>query len=113
MRRYSTFLAIVILGLIIFLSLPSSAAKSRPTGISSFAKVCANSRRHPVGTETCTTCHADLARDFRHAFHAQQGVLIAKRVMVPGSLHVQGGGDISKIISFRKRSATGRERRSV
>jgi formate-dependent nitrite reductase cytochrome c552 subunit len=58
-----------------------------------------------MGADACATCHADIAKDFRHAFHAQQGVE-CEQCHGPGSLHVQGGGDVSKIISFRQRSAT-------
>jgi len=54
-----------------------------------------------VGADTCTTCHSEVAADFRHAFHAQQGV-DCEACHGPGGLHVQGGGDISKIISFVK-----------
>lgn len=58
----------------------------------------------PVGNETCETCHTDVAKNFHHAFHAQQG-LRCEECHGPGSLHVQGGGDISKIISLRNRPA--------
>jgi len=111
MRRYSTFLAVVVPGLTVFLCLPSSAAKKSAYGIASFAKYVQIPGATPVGADTCTTCHADVAANFRHAFHAQQG-LECEECHGPGSLHVQGGGDISKIISFRNRSATDANRSS-
>jgi predicted CXXCH cytochrome family protein len=105
MRRYSTSLAVMVFGLTVFLCLPSSAAKKSDYGIASFAKYVQIPGATPVGAATCTTCHSDVAANFRHAFHAQQG-LDCEACHGPGSLHVQGGGDISKIISFRHRSAT-------
>ena len=57
-----------------------------------------------VGSDTCATCHADVAKNFAHAFHAQQGVQ-CEECHGPGSLHVQGGGDVTKIVSLTKRTA--------
>src|SRR5208282_1235667 len=94
-----------------FLFTPSLPGKDKPkTGPShkmaqDFSKFVEIPGATPVGADTCTTCHSEVAADFRHAFHAQQGV-DCEACHGPGSLHVQGGGDISKIISFGKRSAT-------
>jgi predicted CXXCH cytochrome family protein len=57
-----------------------------------------------LGSDTCTACHDDTSKNFQHAFHKQQGVE-CEDCHGNGSLHVEGGGDVSKIISFRKRSA--------
>jgi predicted CXXCH cytochrome family protein len=58
-----------------------------------------------LGAETCRTCHSEQSKDFQHAFHAQQGVE-CEDCHGAGSLHVEGGGDVAKIIGFRKRSAS-------
>ena len=57
-----------------------------------------------AGSEVCAGCHAESAKNFQHAFHKQQG-LECEDCHGNGSLHVQGGGDVSKIVSFNKRSA--------
>jgi predicted CXXCH cytochrome family protein len=57
-----------------------------------------------VRAEACRTCHTDVAATFRHALHALQGI-DCEDCHGPGSLHVQGGGDVTKVISFRQRSA--------
>ena len=101
MHRYvrSTFFALVVL-----LGLSASAAKKPEYGIASFSKYVEISGATPVGAQTCTSCHSEIANNFRHAFHAQQGI-DCEACHGPGSLHVQGGGDVSKIIAFSKRSA--------
>jgi len=102
MRRYSQVLGAVVLGLVVVLCLPLIAAK-KTYSVASFAKYVQIPGATQVGSDTCTTCHTDVGASFRHAFHAQQG-LTCEECHGPGSLHVQGGGDISKIISFSHRS---------
>lgn len=98
-------LLILIIATLILLSWPSSyaAQKSEP-GIASFAKYVEIPGAKAVGAEACIACHTDIAKDFRHAFHAQQGIE-CEQCHGAGSLHVDGGGDVTKIISFSKRSA--------
>lgn len=57
-----------------------------------------------AGSEQCAACHKDAARDARHSFHALQGVQ-CEDCHGAGSLHVQGGGDTSKIINFKTAKA--------
>jgi predicted CXXCH cytochrome family protein len=105
MRHYSRLLALAVVAVSLLFCFPSLAAKKSAYGISSFAKYVEIPGAKPVGSDTCTTCHAEVANNFRHAFHAQQGIE-CEACHGAGSLHVEGGGDISKIISFSHRSAT-------
>src|SRR3974390_2955624 len=57
-----------------------------------------------VGSSTCIACHEETSRNFQHAFHKQQGVE-CEDCHGNVSLHVEGGGDVTKIVSFRKRVA--------
>lgn len=102
MRRYSPLFLPLVVGLLVVVCVFSIAAK-KDYGVAAFAKYAQIPGASPVGSETCTTCHADIGANFRHAFHAQQGVE-CEECHGPGSLHVQGGGDVSKIISFAHRS---------
>jgi predicted CXXCH cytochrome family protein len=105
MRRYSPILALAIVAATLLFCFPSLAAKKTEYGISSFAKYVEIPGAKPVGSDTCTMCHAEVASNYRHAFHAQQGVQ-CEECHGAGSLHVEGGGDIAKIISFSHRPAT-------
>jgi predicted CXXCH cytochrome family protein len=57
-----------------------------------------------VGPDTCVNCHAAVSKNFQHAFHKQQGVE-CEDCHGYGSAHVDGGGDVTKIVSFGKRPA--------
>ena len=102
----SSLSRVIVPSVLFFLvfSFPSEAAKKSESAIASYAKYTEIPGATLVGNDTCATCHADIAKDFRHAFHAQQAV-DCEQCHGPASLHVEGGGDIAKIISFRRRSA--------
>ncbi len=86
-----------------FICPPSLWAKEKSGyGIGSFAKYVQIAGATRVGSDTCVRCHDHVANDFRHAFHAQQGVE-CEDCHGPGSLHVDGNGDVAKIIEFRSR----------
>jgi predicted CXXCH cytochrome family protein len=82
----------------------STENKSYSGSLSSYSKYVTIAGAKPVGSETCTSCHEVVAKGFGHAFHAQQGVQ-CEDCHGAGSLHVEGGGDVTKIVAFSKRSA--------
>jgi predicted CXXCH cytochrome family protein len=84
-------------------AIPTAAAVG-PERDKAFAKYVEIPGASRVGTDTCTSCHADAAKNFQHAFHKQQG-LECEDCHGNGSLHVDAGGDVTKIISFWKRPA--------
>lgn len=93
-----------VLALTIFFSptLPAKdKAKDWAGAYSKFTEIAGAER---VGSETCASCHTKVSSNFRHAFHAQQGVE-CEDCHGAGSLHVNGNGDVTKIISFRSRPA--------
>ena len=102
----------LISGLVLFSLLCSSAAAEegssnsagwkRANGFATYVDIPGASK---VGGDTCTACHEDTAKNFQHAFHKQQGVE-CEDCHGNGSLHVEGGGDVSKIFVFGKDHST-------
>ncbi len=99
--RFRTCFVFAVFGLASCLL--SSAAEKTDQWVASFAKYVNIEGATAVGPDTCAQCHSDVARNFQHAFHKQQGVE-CEECHGNGSLHVEGGGDVSKIISFAKRT---------
>src|ERR1700746_1950692 len=58
-----------------------------------------------VGVDTCKTCHEDLyKKSFENTPHFKTTLLDGhgcESCHGPGAAHVEGGGDVSKIISFK------------
>jgi predicted CXXCH cytochrome family protein len=103
-RRLALLAVAVVSGLaFLLLSISSPAQKKSYGWTARFAEYVAIPGAKRVGSDTCATCHSEVAGDFRHAFHAQQGVE-CEDCHGAGSLHVEGGGDVTKIISFRQRT---------
>ena len=67
-------LAATVLAVVAVFCLPARPAKNPDYAIAWFAKYVQIPGATSVGAEACTTCHTEIAKDFRHAFHAQQGV---------------------------------------
>jgi predicted CXXCH cytochrome family protein len=105
-RRYRLLSASAGIAALLFLATQSSSAQKKANywGIGGFTKYVTIPGATRVGTDACTTCHAQTAANFRHAFHAQQGIE-CEDCHGAGSLHVEGGGDVTKIVSFTKRDA--------
>src|SRR6476661_8803998 len=66
-----------------------------------------------VGSEECATCHEALVKGFATATHSRlqanggnAKAMGCESCHGPGSLHVQGGGDRTKIVNPRKSPAT-------
>lgn len=61
-----------------------------------------------VGSDTCKTCHEDIyTKGFERTPHFKttlQGEHGCESCHGPGSEHVEGGGDVSKIVSFKRLS---------
>jgi predicted CXXCH cytochrome family protein len=104
MSRNSFLAVFFVLLLVAAVSVPSRATNTKSTrSIASYAKYLEIPGAKPVGAETCSNCHDVVSKDFGHAFHAQQGVE-CEDCHGFGSLHVDGGGDVNKIVAFSKRS---------
>ncbi len=81
----------------------SSSSKYTTDWLKSYGKYVEIAGATRAGAEVCATCHAEDSMAYRHAFHAQQGIE-CEDCHGNGSLHVEGGGDKSKIVSFHQRS---------
>ncbi len=78
---------------------PYSSAWKREKGFAKYLEVAGASQ---VGADSCVSCHSDVSKNYQHAFHKQQGVE-CEDCHGNGSLHVEGKGDVTKIVSFGKR----------
>jgi predicted CXXCH cytochrome family protein len=107
MRRHFLILcAFAATGVLLFLAIQSSLAQKKANywGIGGFTKYVTVPGATRVGAEACAACHSEVNNNFRHAFHAQQGIE-CEDCHGAGSLHVGGGGDVARIVSYRQRSA--------
>jgi DmsE family decaheme c-type cytochrome len=65
-----------------------------------------------VGSDTCMTCHEDVAKGFATNPHSRLALMHGGKGVTceschgPGRAHVEGGGDVTKIFRFTKASAT-------
>lgn len=78
------------------------------TGTESRVELGPSSAAKYVGSDTCKTCHEDIyTKGFERTPHfktTRQGEHGCESCHGPGSEHVDGGGDVSKIISFKRLS---------
>ncbi|MFI5110432.1 MAG: cytochrome c3 family protein, partial [Terriglobales bacterium] len=100
MRIRASLLGFFIFVPVLFASqLSASDGRARANGFGAYVDIPGASS---VGSDTCTGCHAETSKNFQHAFHKQQGVE-CEDCHGNGSLHVEGGGDVAKIVSLSKR----------
>lgn len=67
-----------------------------------------------VGAETCKTCHEEIFNGLQRTPHSQSHIKEKGGVEVqacetchgPGASHVESGGDVSKIFTFKNKTAT-------
>ena len=113
-QRYRVAHAVHVLVLLIFLgvvsALPAGAGAKQdatPGGAQAAppAKAGDTTGATYVGADTCKTCHEDIYnKSFANTPHAallKEGKHGCEDCHGPGSLHVESGGDITKIISFK------------
>jgi predicted CXXCH cytochrome family protein len=105
-RQLVLLFACLIVTALLFLGSKASLAQNKANewGIAGFSKYVTIPGATRVGSEACAACHAETSNSFRHAFHAQQGIE-CEDCHGAGSAHVEGGGDVTKIISYKQRSA--------
>ncbi len=103
MRSYSWLLLGASLlwwnGVAVHYAAASSLPVQRDKALAAYVEIPGASR---VGADTCAACHTDISTNYQHAFHKQQGV-DCEDCHGNGSLHMEGGGDVGKIISITKR----------
>jgi len=109
-RPYRIFplalLSLMFLGFSVFSPAQTSKTKasSGRWGVKNYSRFVEIPGAKRLGADTCATCHSEVSKDFQHAFHAQQGVE-CEDCHGAGSLHVDGGGDVTKIVAIGKRTA--------
>ncbi len=91
------------------LAAPPAGAKSQAAPAASAAPA---AQATFVGADTCATCHADVAKSFATNPHTKMALMPGNANGVtcenchgPGSDHVAGGGDVTKIFDPAKASA--------
>ena len=106
MRRLSLF--VPVLALLLWLPMRASAQAKQPA--SALQKSQAPLATGYVGSETCTLCHAEVAKKFTDNPHAKLGLMhggtgaTCEGCHGPGQAHVESGGDVTKILQLSKAS---------
>lgn len=89
----------------------SSQATSQPA--TDDKPVAAKTDAGYVGTDVCKDCHEDQFKAYSHTAHADLAKVSSWKNKVtgceschgPGQAHVEGGGDVTKIVSFKNKSS--------
>ena len=121
--RVSRVLLFSVLLVLIFIALASGqasqkAGKSTPSVETSAAREPSPDASKYVGAETCKTCHEEIYNAWEKTPHwkttlnkeggpSKQG---CEGCHGPGADHVAGGGDVTKIFTFKNASGQGNQR---
>ena len=106
-QRFAIYLA--ALALVLLIVSGAALAADQPKSVPSAAET-----GKYVGSDTCASCHEDIAKIVADSPHYRIKFQSTKNVEGggceschgPGAAHVEGGGDVTKIISFKKLNST-------
>ena len=89
------------------LSAPMGSAQQAAKTVASSVSVVTNTSGY-VGSDTCATCHADIATKFSTNLHSKLALMhggsgaTCESCHGPGQAHVESGGDATKLFQFTK-----------
>src|SRR3954447_8603625 len=98
-RTYLQLSGLAVVAVLLFGVLRSAHAAPQETNAATSQKQTAQY----VGVDTCKTCHEELYKGFESTAHFRTTLHDGhgcESCHGPGSAHVEGGGDVTKIISF-------------
>ena len=109
MKRFIPYLAgVALVAGLAGSAFASGASKKEPAPVT---KAAAANPADFVGSETCATCHADVAKKFGSNPHSKISLMHGnaqggcESCHGPGRAHVESGGDVTKILQITKASA--------
>ncbi|HWB32960.1 MAG TPA: DmsE family decaheme c-type cytochrome [Acidobacteriaceae bacterium] len=102
MKRFLVWAAAILL-------VPGLAYAAGGSKQTATAKAPVHNAADYVGSETCATCHADVAQKFESNPHSKMALIhgnpqgqTCESCHGPGRAHVESGGDVSKILQLSK-----------
>lgn len=104
------FLPLLTALLLFVLPVAAQSQVAKPQSIPAQSLAAAPANAQYVGSDTCKTCHEDIyTKHFEGTPHfslmKSAGKHGCEDCHGPGSAHVEGGGDVTKIISFKNLNA--------